>query len=77
MVQRRLARRASDWHKSTDDDLNAVHKRLQAWESRPDGPAAPLKCNDVDRMSEALTSSKMTGWISGRVPCKSVSGDAS
>ena len=42
VVQRRLARRARDWHTSTDYDLNAVHKRFQAWESRPYGPAAPL-----------------------------------
>ena len=41
MLQILLAMVARASHRSVEADLNDVHMRLQAVESRPDGPAAP------------------------------------
>ena len=75
-MQRRFAKSASAWHRSSEAVLKAVHNLLQAWASNPDGPAAPLTLSEVERIRRASMLSKMIGWSSVTGPSKVASGEA-
>ena len=63
-VHSRRARRAREWHNSSEASLNVQQSLLQPCASRPDGPAAPLVCLAAWRIRSASMHSKITG--SGR-----------
>ena len=50
VVQSLLARRASEWQRSCEADLNEVHSLLQQCASIPEGSAAPLVWRAADRI---------------------------
>ena len=52
---------AKELQRLAESSLNEVHKRLQPYASKPDGPAAPSVRSTIVRIREPVMRSKMTG----------------
>ena len=67
-VQSLRASIAREWQSSWEAEWKEVHRRLQLWASRPDGPAEPLVLSAADLIVPASTLSNRTGWTGGGSP---------